>query len=236
MGVRARLSATEGTALTPDPSPGVPGEGRASQAPGFGAILLGQTPGENAHKLRQRLLQILHARLLVRTRNHDQIEPHRHLRPGEAKSLSIEPAKAVSYNSVADLARYRQPDPKVIEPVGGPKNQQPAIACRAAALIDPAKIQRGAQVLSFGQGQSRAGRFGHSDFDIRSSKLQTAHGVCGLQFSCPRRSRTRALRIQLCEFLNDLPATVVDVARHHDLEFKKLIAAAGDALAAQSEA
>ena len=88
----------------------------------------------------QRLEQGFERRIVLRSRDDDQIDSHGEFGPGEPEGLAQQPFPAVPRHGVAHLARNRKSQAGIGQPVGAPENQNSFIRRRTTALVRPIEI------------------------------------------------------------------------------------------------
>src|SRR5205085_5106480 len=102
---------------------------------------------------------------------------NRHRMPGQPKRLAVEPAQPIAKGRLALLARDRQSQAKIGQAVLAGVNQQPRITRRTAAVVNPAKVARPAQMLVRAEGERFSGLCRHGS---RHAHGSPARGFCGL--------------------------------------------------------
>ena len=134
---------------------------------------------------------------------------------------------------LTDLPRNRHPQPKMRQTIFAGVNDQPVIAGRTAALVDPAEVQRTAQVLGTGK-SLRFGRHLSCQFSVFSFRIwDIAIWVWDLILRlCPRYIGPGILGVQPGKFFHELSARPIRGGRYYDFDLDVLIAS-GDSLSSQ---
>src|SRR5262245_32752393 len=130
-----------------------------------------QLPRRLRQQRPQRLLQFLKRRLRGASRDQHQVHSSRQPIARQAICLTIQPAESIPHHRPAHLARHRQADAVVLAAVLAGVNDEPLVADRALAVVDPPELTREPQMLAWSKALV-AHRHGTS-----------ARGSCGFSFA-----------------------------------------------------